>query len=70
MNALFNVVITFSPFVKLDALKERARPPDNVVSFIRLRRRPWALPVDECVTCASTLYELRLDASADSATSG
>jgi len=38
--------------------------------FIRLRRRPRALPVDECVTCASPLDVLKLVASADFASGG
>ena len=38
--------------------------------FIRLRRRPRTLPVDECVTCASTVDVLKLVASADFATGG
>ena len=41
-----------------------------VFFFIRLRRRPRAVPVDECVTCASTLDVLKLVASADFATGG
>ena len=38
--------------------------------FIRLRRRPRALPVDECVTCPSILDVSKLVASADFASGG
>jgi hypothetical protein len=38
--------------------------------FIRLRRKPRALPVDECVTCVSTPDVSKLDASADFASAG
>jgi hypothetical protein len=41
-----------------------------VTEFIRLRRKPRALLVDECVTCASTLDVLKLVASADFASGG
>ena len=39
-------------------------------AVIRQRRRPQALPVDDGVTCASTLDVLKLDASADFAGGG
>jgi alkylhydroperoxidase/carboxymuconolactone decarboxylase family protein YurZ len=41
-----------------------------IAAVIRLRRRPRALPVDECVTCASTLDVSKLVASADFAGGG
>ena len=48
--------------------KHRGFDPEGI--FIRLRRRPWALPVDECVTFASTLGVSKLVASADFASGG
>jgi len=51
---------------------ERRKPMENegvgfpsILGFIRLRRRPWAFPVDECVTRALPLHVLKLVASAD-----
>jgi hypothetical protein len=49
----------------LGAREERKRP-----RFIRLRRKPGALPVDECVSGICTNPEPGIAASADFATGG
>jgi hypothetical protein len=40
------------------------------LSFIRLRRRPRALPMDECGLCGQLIPMLLIDATADFATGG
>jgi hypothetical protein len=45
------------------SINDRVNPIQIVFQFqekfIRLRRRPRALPVDECVKCARIIHELK-----------